>query len=258
MQNKYYILKKEDLIALLKEIQIPIHKNFTPLGDDSSILGDLDSINYAISNMSNTLTRLNKHKYYTNTTYKVIYIKIPQSPKEIDLKLTYTFRDSKIPTKLITSVSAFYIARPFIDGNSDTGVLNMGTTKEGISYLSSVKFSKVRDNLNNSYIKVEIGPNKSTGITFADMYASLFSESYDYQILDDTSIGAVTLTNVVSTDTNLEAPTLKPDIEDADKLVRSNDYKWIKALTEYEFQKMRRDETLKEDYLYTTDKVDTI
>ena len=74
MQNKYYILKKEDLIALLKEIQIPIHKNFTPLGDDSSILGDLDSINYAISNMSNTLTRLNKHKYYTNTTYKVILI----------------------------------------------------------------------------------------------------------------------------------------------------------------------------------------
>ena len=90
------------------------------------------------------------------------------------------------------------------------------------------------------------------------MYASLFSESYDYQILDDTSIGAVTLTNVVTTDTNLEAPTLKPDIEDADKLVRSNDYKWIKALTEDEFQKMRRDETLKEDYLYTTDKVDTI
>ena len=87
MQNKYYILKKEDLISILKEIQIPIHENFTPLGTVSSVLGDVDNINYVISNMTNTLTRLNKHKYYTNTTYKTIYIKIPQNPKEIDLPI---------------------------------------------------------------------------------------------------------------------------------------------------------------------------
>ena len=256
MQNKFYVLKKEELISLLKEIQIPIHDKLNPLGDDSFMVTEIDNINNDIKNIKNLLSSLNKHKYYTNPTYKVIYVKIPRSPKEVDLKLIYTFKDKREPSKTITSVTALYIARPFIDTVSNSGVLNMGTNREGISYLSSMNVSIVKDTLNNHYIKVEIGENRNKDITFATMYAALFSESHDYEILDETIMGAVILTTVTTISLSLEAPTLQPIIEDADKLVRSNDYKWIKSLTEDEFQTLKRAEQLKEDYLYTTDKID--
>ena len=41
-----------------------------------------------------------------------------------------------------------------------------------------------------------------------------------------------------------------------DKLVRSDDYSFIKSLTQAQFETMKQNETLREGVLYTTDKIE--
>jgi len=71
--------------------------------------------------------------------------------------------------------------------------------------------------------------------------------------------GTTTLGNLVAEttrETQLESETLRREVPDMDKLVRSDDYSFIKSLTQAQFETMKQNETLREGVLYTTDKIE--
>ena len=135
----------------------------------------------------------------------------------------------------------------------------MGTNKTGISYLHSVVFELVKDSVNNEYyIKMKVGSKKSPGINLLSMSIWFYSENVDWEMYPESRLTSV-LPNIatqITKESELETETLRKEVPNIDKLVRSDDYSFIKSLTQGQFETMKQNETLQEGVLYTTDKVE--
>ena len=261
MKTDYLIIKKEELMSIIKELSMQTEVKLHPLTSASNIIDDISLITTNLNSVMKRLTNLEKTKYYSGS-YETFYFKVPKSvekPKELELRISYSFKDTSKPTENLTSVSAFYISRSFIDGNSNTGVLNMGTNKTGISYLHSVVFELVKDTVNNEYyIKMKVGAKKSPDINLLSMSIWFYSENVDWEMYPESRLTSIlpNITTQITKESELETETLRKEVPDIDKLVRSDDYSFIKSLTQGQFETMKQNETLQEGVLYTTDKVE--
>ena len=260
MKTDYLVIKKEELIGILKEVLMQSEIKLHPSTDMSTIMDGINSINTTLKSIKSRLSNLETTKYYSGN-YDTFYFKVPTStlPKELEIRVSYNFKDNSKPSEKLTSVSAFYISKSFIDGNSSTGVLNLGTNKVGISYLGSIVFELVKDTSNNHYyIKMSIGNRKSTGITIETMNVWSYSQNPDWVLYPESQLTSIlpNLTTQVKKEAELESDTLRREVPDMDKLVRSDDYSFIKSLTQAQFDTMKQNETLQEGVLYTTDKIE--
>lgn len=261
MKNDYLVIKKEELISILKEMFIGTEVKLHPESDASSVMDSINALNSDIDALELRLNTLERTNYYTGR-YEAMYFKIPKPfamPKELEIRATYYLTDTTKPSQQLAAVSAFYISKPFIDRVTDTGILNLATNKTGISYLSSIKFTVLKNRTNQDYyIKMEIGARKAPNTTLGNMCIFTYSMSQLWEIKPESQMGGVLsqLDVQISRDTELEAETLRREVRDIDKLVRSDDYSFIKSLTQAQFETMKQNETLQEGVLYTTDKVE--
>ena len=105
---------------------------------------------------------------------------------------------------------------------------------------------------------MSIGNKKSTGITIENMNVWSYSQNPDWVLYPESQLTSIlsNLTTQVKKEAELESDTLRREVPDMDKLVRSDDYSFIKSLTQAQFDNMKQNETLQEGVLYTTDKIE--
>ena len=266
MKTDFLVIKKEELIGIIKEIISPVEIKLHPTTDMSSIIDDINKINSTLDYLRSSLSGLYTSKYYSGN-YEAVYFKVPptsnpQLSTELEIRATYNIQDNTNPSQGLTSVSAFYISKPFIIGQGPTGILNLGTNRTGISYLNSMMFELVKDRRNNTrYVKMYVGNKKAPNSTLRNMYIWFRSDNTDWIMYPESRLpgGTTTLGNLVAEttrETQLESETLRREVPDMDKLVRSDDYSFIKSLTQAQFETMKQNETLREGILYTTDKIE--
>lgn len=264
MKTDYLVIKKEELIGIIKEIMSEVEVKLHPTTDMSLITDDINKINSTLDSLKSSLSGLYKTKYYTGN-YEAVYFKVPpltnlQLSSELEIRATYNIQDNTKPSEGLTSVSAFYVSKPFISGQGPTGILNLGTNRTGISYLNSVMFELVKDRRDNTYyVKMYIGSKKAPNTTLRNMFIWCNSDNTEWIMYPESRLPGGVLGNLVSQVTReaeLENETLRREVQDIDKLVRSDDYSFIKSLTQAQFENMKQNETLQEGVLYTTDKVE--
>lgn len=264
MKTDFLVIKKEELIGIIKEIISPVEIKLHPTTDMSSIIDDINKINSSLDSIRSSLSGLYTSKYYSGN-YEAVYFKVPptQNPQlstELEIRVSYDIQDTTNPSQNLTSVSAFYISKPFIVGQGPIGILNLGTNRTGISYLNSIMFELVKDRRDDThYVKMYVGNKKAPNSTLRNMYIWFRSDNTDWIMYPESRLPGVVLRSLVTEttrETELESETLRREVPDMDKLVRSDDYSFIKSLTQLQFETMKQNETLKEGVLYTTDKIE--
>lgn len=239
------------LASILKDILIPYLGDKAILNEYGDLLDRIGELNNRVNKMSLILSNLHKTKYFKTNTHKKIYWKIPKDgnvSKELHVFLQYDFRDN-VSSESKAGVIELYFSSAFIEGRSKDGVLNSGANKDFISHLGGLNISLHRDaGTSTNYIGIELD---RAGVTFAivasSMYAWSFSENVKYEILDNIPQSAVA---VYSRKMSGEMETLRQEIPDIDKLVRSNDIRWLVPITPEGYELLSSDEKTRPDVEY--------
>lgn len=248
MNRVFKGLTSDQVASILKDILIPY------MGDKyiDNVHGELtDRVNEAnnkLNKIANTLNSMQKTKYI-NTQYKTLYWKVPNtgpSNKELQIFLQYKFNDT-VASSTNVGIIELYIGNEYMN-NVSSSVLNSGSNLDFIAHLGAIRIKLLQDSALNKYIAIDIDPAKKVPTsTLTNVIAWSYSENHLYEIQETAPSGATELSTL---SINGEIASTKREITDIDKLVRSNDIRWLVPITPEEYARLAAQEKLRPDTEY--------